>query len=114
MWLAALEASAAGYLAGALIAGRARVSRGVLAVDLVLTSFAAPLVLFGLPAPQLGIFVYTKSSNRGGSESTTEWKDFSSTEPDASLFQVPAGYKVVDETGSFKTPSRRRIEGLIV
>jgi predicted MFS family arabinose efflux permease len=51
VWLAALEASAAGYLVGALIAGRARVSRGVLAVDLVLTSFAVPLVLFALPAP---------------------------------------------------------------
>ena len=51
VWLAALEASAAGYLAGALIAGRARISRGVLAVDLVLMSFAAPLVLFALPAP---------------------------------------------------------------
>ena len=51
VWLATLEASAAGYLAGALIAGRIRVSRGVLAVDLVLTSFAAPLVLFGLAGP---------------------------------------------------------------
>jgi Major Facilitator Superfamily len=51
VWLAALEASAAGYLVGALIAGRARVSRGVLAVDLVLMSFAVPLVLFALPAP---------------------------------------------------------------
>jgi len=51
VWLAALEASAAGYLAGALIAGRARVSRGVLAVDLVLTSLAAPVVLFAVAAP---------------------------------------------------------------
>lgn len=51
VWLAALEASAAGYLAGALIAGRARISRGILAVDLVLTSLAAPLVLFALAAP---------------------------------------------------------------
>lgn len=51
VWLAALEASAAGYLTGALIAGRARISRGVLAVNLVLMSLAAPLVLFALPAP---------------------------------------------------------------
>jgi hypothetical protein len=51
VWVAALEASAAGYLAGAVIAGRVRVSRAVLAVDLVLTSFAAPLVLFALAAP---------------------------------------------------------------
>ena len=51
VWLAALEATAAGYLMGALIAARARVSRGILAVDLVLTSLAAPLVLFALAAP---------------------------------------------------------------
>jgi len=51
VWLAALEASAAGYLAGALTAGRARISRPVVAVDLVLTSLAVPLVLFGLAAP---------------------------------------------------------------
>jgi Major Facilitator Superfamily len=51
VWIAALEASAAGYLAGALIAGRAKVSRPILAVDLVLTGVAAPLVLFGLAAP---------------------------------------------------------------
>lgn len=51
VWLAALEASAAGYLAGALIAGRARIGRPILAVDLVLTSVAVPLVLFGLAAP---------------------------------------------------------------
>lgn len=51
VWLAALEASAAGYLAGALIAGRARISRPIVAVDLVLTSLAVPLVLFGLAAP---------------------------------------------------------------
>jgi hypothetical protein len=51
VWLAALEASAAGYLAGALIAGRTRITRPVVAVDLVLTSLAVPLVLFGLAAP---------------------------------------------------------------
>jgi Major Facilitator Superfamily len=51
VWLTALEASAAGYLAGALIAGRARISRPVLAVDLLLTSVAVPLVLFGVAAP---------------------------------------------------------------
>lgn len=51
VWLAALEAAAVGYLTGTLIAGQVRVSRGILAVDLVLTSFAAPLVLFALAAP---------------------------------------------------------------
>jgi hypothetical protein len=51
VWLAALEASAAGYLVGTVIAGQARISRPILAVDLVLVSVAAPLVLFGLAAP---------------------------------------------------------------
>jgi len=27
--------------------------------------------------------------------------DLSTAEPDAALFQIPAGYKIVDETGSF-------------
>jgi MFS family permease len=51
VWIAALEASAAGYLTGAIIAGRLKIRRAVLAVDLVLTSFAAPVVLFALAAP---------------------------------------------------------------
>lgn len=51
VWLAALEASAVGYLVGAVIAGRVKVERGVLAVDLVLSSFAVPVVLFALAAP---------------------------------------------------------------
>jgi hypothetical protein len=37
--------------AGALIAGRARISRAIQAVDLVLTSVAVPLLLFALAAP---------------------------------------------------------------
>jgi hypothetical protein len=51
VWLAALEASAAGYLAGAIVAARVTVSRGVLFANLGLTIFAAPMVLFALPAP---------------------------------------------------------------
>lgn len=51
VWIAALEASAAGYLAGAVAAARTRVSRGVLTVNLGLTIFAVPMVLFALPAP---------------------------------------------------------------
>jgi hypothetical protein len=51
VWLAALQASAVGYLVGSLIAGRARVSRAILVVDLGLVSFAVPLVLFAVAAP---------------------------------------------------------------
>ncbi|HTU74166.1 MAG TPA: MFS transporter [Trebonia sp.] len=50
-WLAALQAAAVGYLAGSLIAGRTRVSRAILVVDLGLVSFAVPLVAFAVPAP---------------------------------------------------------------
>ena len=51
VWLAALQASAVGYLAGAFIAGRARVSRAILAGNTALMSFAVPLVLFAVAAP---------------------------------------------------------------
>jgi MFS family permease len=51
VWLAALQAGAVGYLAGAFIAGRTRVSRAVLVGDMALMSYAAPLVLFAVAAP---------------------------------------------------------------
>lgn len=51
VWLAALQASAAGYLAGAFIAGRTKVSRAILVGDIALMSFAVPLVLFAVAAP---------------------------------------------------------------
>jgi hypothetical protein len=43
-----------------------------------------------------------KSSNTGPeSDSTMIMKDFSGAEPDPSLFMIPAGYQIVDETGEF-------------
>jgi MFS family permease len=51
VWLAVLEASAIGYLAGAVIAGRTKVSRAILVGDIALMSFAIPLVLFAVAAP---------------------------------------------------------------
>lgn len=51
VWLAALEASAVGYLIGSLLAGRTRVSRAILVGNMALMSFAAPLVLFAIAAP---------------------------------------------------------------
>ena len=45
VWLAALQAAAVGYLAGAFVAGRARVSRAVLACDLCLLGLVLPLLL---------------------------------------------------------------------
>jgi MFS family permease len=51
VWLAALQASAIGYLAGSLLAGRTRVSRAIFVVDLGLVSFAVPLIAFAVAAP---------------------------------------------------------------
>lgn len=51
VWLAALEASAVGYLAGAFLAGRTKVSRAVLVGNLALMSYAVPLILFAVAAP---------------------------------------------------------------
>jgi len=51
VWLAALEAAAVGYLAGAFIAGRAKVSRAILVGNIALMSYAVPLVLFAFATP---------------------------------------------------------------
>ncbi len=57
VWLAALEASAAGYLAGAFIAGRTRVSRAILIGNIALMSYAVPLALFAFAAPAWSVVV---------------------------------------------------------
>jgi MFS family permease len=51
VWLAALQASAVGYLAGAFIAARTKVSRAILVGNVALMSYALPLVLFAVAAP---------------------------------------------------------------
>jgi hypothetical protein len=51
VWLAALEAGAIGYLAGAFIAGRLKVTRAILVGNTALMSYALPLVLFAVAAP---------------------------------------------------------------
>jgi hypothetical protein len=51
VWLAVLEAGAAGYLAGAFIAGRTKVSRAILVGNIALMSFAVPLALFAFAGP---------------------------------------------------------------
>jgi MFS family permease len=51
VWLTALQASAVGYLTGAVIAGRMRVSRAILVCDVALMGLALPLVLFAALAP---------------------------------------------------------------
>jgi len=49
---------------------------------------------------QLGIMVYSKSISPTA-VTTSTLKDLSFMEPDPALFTVPAGYKIVDETGPF-------------
>jgi MFS family permease len=51
VWLAALQASAVGYLVGAFLAGRTKVSRAILVGNFALMSYAVPLVLFAVAAP---------------------------------------------------------------
>jgi predicted MFS family arabinose efflux permease len=57
VWLAALEASAVGYLAGAFIAGRTKVSRAILAGNIALMSYAVPLILFAVAGPAWAVVV---------------------------------------------------------
>jgi hypothetical protein len=52
-------------------------------------------------SPQLGLPVYEKNSDSRGTDSTTTLRDLSTAEPDASLFQIPADYRIVNETGPF-------------
>ena len=49
---------------------------------------------------QYGMMMLSKNNGPNG-DTTTIMKDFSTDEPDPALFQVPAGYQVVDETGEF-------------
>src|SRR5262249_41034701 len=52
-------------------------------------------------SPQLGLLISSTNSQPGGVVTTTTIKDFSTAEPSLALFTVPAGYKIVDETGAF-------------
>jgi hypothetical protein len=49
---------------------------------------------------QYGIVLLSKNNGPNG-DTTTTMKDFSTEEPDPSLFQVPASYQIMDETGEF-------------
>ena len=50
---------------------------------------------------QYGLMLLSTNTQPDGSVSTTTMKDFSSAEPDPTLFLVTAGYQIVDETGQF-------------
>lgn len=73
VWLAVLEAAAVGYLAGTLVAGQVRVRRGILAVDLVLTTFAVPLVLFAAAAPAWAVVAGFGLASAGNGFANPVW-----------------------------------------
>jgi hypothetical protein len=50
-------------------------------------------------SPQLGLIVYSKTSGAEDREMVSEITELTTAEPDPSLFRVPSGYKIVDETG---------------
>ncbi len=43
------------------------------------------------------MMILQKTSDPRSGDSTTKLTNISQTEPDAALFQIPAGYSVVDE-----------------
>jgi hypothetical protein len=49
---------------------------------------------------QYGLVLRSLNSGFNG-DTTSIMKDFSIEEPDPSLFQIPAGYQIVDEAGEF-------------
>jgi hypothetical protein len=52
-------------------------------------------------SPELKLTVLSKRSDPRSGESTVQILNLSRTEPDPSLFTVPADYSIVDETGPF-------------
>jgi hypothetical protein len=48
-------------------------------------------------SPELGLTVFTKTTDPRTGEFTASVKNISRAEPDPSLFQIPSGYKIVDE-----------------
>ena len=51
--------------------------------------------------PKTGIAILIKNSGQPGANSVISIPDYQEGDPEASLFQIPSGYKIVDETGPF-------------
>jgi hypothetical protein len=51
--------------------------------------------------PKTGVVILTKNTGLTGNIATNSIPDYQEGDPDPSLFQIPAGYKIVDETGTF-------------
>jgi hypothetical protein len=52
-------------------------------------------------SPELRISVFSKISDSRSGDQITAFTNISRAEPDASLFQIPQGYRLIEETGSF-------------
>ena len=52
-------------------------------------------------APSLGLMLSSTNLQPGGNVATRTMQNFSTAEPDPTLFKIPAGYKIVDENGGF-------------
>ena len=51
--------------------------------------------------PKTGVTILTKNTGLNANMVTNSMPDYEEGDPDASLFQIPAGYKIVDESGPF-------------
>ncbi len=56
-------------------------------------------------SPELGVVVYSKITVDDGTGSIFQLKNLSRAEPDAALFQPPAGFQIADESGPFVVKS---------
>lgn len=61
--------------------------------------------------PKTGVILLRKNDNVRGDGPTTTMLSYSNAEPDPALFQIPEGYKIVDETGPFKVVHARTSAG---
>lgn len=52
-------------------------------------------------APSVGLMLSSTNSQPFGNVAARTMRNFSTAEPDPTLFKIPAGYKIVDETGGF-------------
>lgn len=61
--------------------------------------------------PKTGVILLRKNDSPRDDGVTTTMLSYSNAEPDAALFQIPEGYKVVDETEAFKVVHTRTSVG---
>jgi hypothetical protein len=58
-------------------------------------------------SPELRLMILSKTVDPRSGENITRMENFSTSEPDPGLFQVPPGYRIVEETGPFTIEIKR-------